>query len=152
MSISFRHIIIIVSLLCMALMGCTQKGNGYSGEESKEAKLLLQGVWSDQETETVVFQVKGDSIYYPDTTSMPAYFKVVGDTLYMSAMGAYHIEKHTEHLLWFKTKSGEIMKLVKTDDESLEEEMEQQRPQILTITDVLKSDTVVFWEGQRYHL
>ncbi|MBQ7514392.1 MAG: DUF4738 domain-containing protein [Prevotella sp.] len=152
MNISFRHIIIIVSLLCMALMGCTQQRNGYSGEESKEAKQLLQGVWSDEETETVVFQMKGDSVYYPDTTSMPAYFKVVGDTLYISATGAYHIEKHTEHLLWFKTKSGEIMKLVKTDDESLEEEMEQQRPQVLTVTDVLKSDTVVFWEGRRYHL
>jgi len=137
----------------MALTGCTQKGDRQqSGEESREAKQLLQGVWSDEETENVVFQMKGDSVYYPDSISMPAYFKVVGDTLYISTVGAYHIEKHTEHVLWFKNKSGETVKLVKNDEDAMEEHLEQQRPQILTLTDVLKSDTVVFWEGKRYHL
>ena len=150
---NYRHIVIGVFLLCAALSSCTQSGNsGYGGKESKEAKQLLQGVWSDVETENVVFQMKGDSVYYPDTTSMPAYFKVVDDTLYISTTGIYHIEKHTEHVLWIKNKSGEIVKLVKNVDDTQEEDLEQVHPQVLTLTEVLKSDTVVFWEGKRYHL
>ena len=149
----YRHIILGSFLLCAALMGCIQKGdNSSGGEESKEAKRLLQGIWSDEETENVVFQMKGDSVYYPDTISMPAYFKVVGDTLYISDTGAYYIEKHTEHVLWFKNKAGEMVKLVKNDDDIQEEDLEQVRPQVLTLTEVMKSDTVVFWEGKRYHL
>ena len=35
--------------------------------EDQEAKKALQGIWIDQETETVSFCAKGDTIYYPDT-------------------------------------------------------------------------------------
>ena len=74
--------------------------------ESREAKALLQGTWMDGETEDVLFQMKGDTVYYSDSTSMPAYYKVVGDTLYIGNSG-YHIEKQTDHILWFKNQNGE---------------------------------------------
>lgn len=120
--------------------------------ESREAKALLQGTWMDGETEDVLFQMKGDTVYYSDSTSMPAYYKVVGDTLYIGNSG-YHIEKQTDHILWFKNQNGEVMKLEKLDAEELQdtEEIQQPKTTIQTLTEVLKRDTVVFKDGQRYH-
>lgn len=42
--------------------------------EDQEAKKALQGIWIDQETETVSFCAKGDTIYYPDTANVPVRF------------------------------------------------------------------------------
>ena len=103
-------------------------------------------------TETAVFQMKGDTVYYADSTSMPAYFRVIGDTLYIGTSGRYFIEKQTEHLLCFKMPSGETARYVKSDDKELGRVFEQTKPQILELTEVLKRDTVVFFEGERYHL
>ncbi len=119
--------------------------------ESREAKRLMQGVWLD-DSESAVFQAKGDTVYYADSTSMPAYFRVVDDTLYIGKEGRYHIEKQTEHLLWFKSETGELTKLSKSDDEVLKEVFAQTKPQVLTLTQVLKRDTVVYYNGERYHL
>lgn len=140
-------------LLLASLMGCGQKqGSVEQQVESQEAKALLQGMWMDEETEAIAFQMKGDTVYYADSTSMPAYFKVVGDTLYIGSTIRYHIDKHTEHVLWFTNQGGEVAKFVKTDDMESEADLQQNKPQILTLTEVLKRDTVVFYEGKRYHL
>jgi signal peptidase I len=143
-------IIIICFVLVCGLWGC---GNKTPQEESREAKALLQGTWIDRETEGVLFRLKGDTVYYADSTSMPAYFKVVGDTLYIGKNASYHIEKHTDHLLWFKNQNGELMKLEKVDEEELQDVAEAPQPKttIQTLTEVLKRDTVVFKDGQRYH-
>ncbi len=143
------HIILAALVL---LTGCSQQQKPVSErEESREAKRLLQGVWMDEDTESAVFQMKGDSVYYADTTSMTAYFKVVDDTLFIGSTG-YYIEKQSEHVLWFKDNNGETSKLVKSDDETLDELFEQSQPQVLTLTEVVKRDTVVFCNGERYHL
>ncbi len=115
---------------------------------------MLQGIWLDNETENVLFRMKGDTVYYSDSTSMPAYFKVVGDTLYIGNNAGYHIEKHTEHLLWFKNQNGELMKLSKVDEETLKDDVEEEpraQTKVQTLTGVEKRDTVVFLDGQRYH-
>lgn len=144
--------LIILLLLCALVIGCGQNaGSAEQAKESQEAKKLLQGVWSDEDTETVVFQMKGDSVYYPDMTSMPAYFKVLDDTLYIGNSARYHIEKHTEYVLWFKSADGELVKLVKGNNND-KELFVHNDTQILTLTDVLKKDTVVMYEGERYHL
>lgn len=146
-----RLLIIITSVvLAGALWSC---GDKKPQEESREAKALLQGSWMDDETEDVLFRVKGDTVYYTDSTSMPAYVKVVGDTLYIGQNGGYHIEKQTDHLLWFKNQNGELMKLEKVDDEDLQdfEDKPQSQTAIQTLTEVLKRDTVVFKDGKRYH-
>ena len=106
----------------------------------------------DQDTETAVFQMKGDTVYYADSTSMPAYFRVIDDTLYIGSTGRYFIEKQTEHVLWFKSATGETSKYVKSENDEMDRVFEQTQPQILELTEVLKRDTVVFYEGERYHL
>jgi hypothetical protein len=144
--------LIITCVLTFAIfVGCGQK-TADQLPESQEAKQLLQGIWSDEETENLVFQMRGDSVYYPDSTSMPAYFRVYDDTLYIGSSARYHIEKHTEHLLWFKGGDGELVKLVKDDGEEEQETFERNKAQILSLTDVLKKDTVVSYNGNRYHL
>lgn len=144
--------LIITCVLTFAIfVGCGQK-TADQLPESQEAKQLLQGIWSDEETENLVFQMRGDSVYYPDSTSMPAYFRVYGDTLFIGSSARYHIEKHTEHLLWFKGGDGELVKLVKDDGEEEQETFEKNKAQILSLTDVLKKDTVVSYNGNRYHL
>lgn len=145
-----RLIIIVCVLIFFA--GCQKQVNNGKLPESREAKQLLQGVWSDAESESVIFQMHGDSVYYPDSTSMPAYFRVYNDTLYLGSTAHYHIEKHSEHVLWFKGGDGEVVKLVKEDDTQDEELFENKKAQILTLTDVMKKDTVVTYQNNRYHL
>jgi len=147
----FYPIAFVLALLT-AFGSCgVHKDDMKDAPESKEAKRLLQGMWIDHETEDVVFTMKGDSVFYPDSTSMPAYFKVVDDTIYIGQNARYHIEKHTEHLLWFKSQDGMLMKLEKSDGTDIAEVI--QPAQIQQVNDgVTKSDTVVFWEGNRYHL
>lgn len=144
-------LIITYVLMFAIFVGCGQK-TADQLPESQGAKQLLQGIWSDEETENLVFQMRGDSVYYPDSTSMPAYFRVYDDTLYIGSSARYHIEKHTEHLLWFKGGDGELVKLVKDDGEEEQETFEKNKAQILSLTDVLKKDTVVSYNGNRYHL
>lgn len=146
---------LIIASLCVfaAWISCGQQAGKATLPESKEAKQLLQGIWSNEDTESVVFQLRGDSVYYPDSTSMPAYFRVYEDTLYIGSKASYHIEKHTEHVLWFKGGDGEIVKLVKDDDSEEDKELfERDKTQILSLTDVMKKDTVVNYQGKRYHL
>lgn len=145
--------IMVSCVLAVWATGCSRPSQP-SGErqESREAKRLLQGVWLDEDTEAAVFQVRGDTVYYADSTSQPAYFKVVGDTLYI-ASSQYYIEKQTAHALWFQDGNGETTRFVKSTDEALAQTFEHQRPpQILSLTEVLKRDTVVFYNGERYHL
>ncbi len=148
---NYRYIIGV--LLTVLLAGCHGGKEKFSDRpESVTAKELMQGVWVDEETEEVFFRMKGDSVYFPDTMSQTAYFKVVEDSLYIGKGASYHIEKQTEHLLWFKNQNGETVKLEKTDEEEIEKAfVEAPKPKIQALTEVLKRDSVVFVNGQRYH-
>jgi len=146
-----NFIYVLILALLPAVIGCGgRKNDSPEKQESREAKALLQGVWTDEDTEDIVFKMQGDSVYYTDSTSVPAYFKVIDDTLYIGRSARYHIEKHTEHVLWFKSPTGELMKLIKDDERA--EDFVKPETQILSLTGVLKRDTVVFWNGDRYHL
>lgn len=148
----YYHIIYVL-LMVAGFVSCGQQQKpAEEREESREAKQLMQGIWLDEDTEAAVFQAKGDTIYYADSTSMPVYFKIIDDTLYVGSSIRYHIEKQTEHVLWYVGTNGETSKYVKNDDKELDAEFKKSSPQVLTLTDVLKRDTVVFSNGERYHL
>jgi hypothetical protein len=119
--------------------------------ESREAKALLQGVWIDGETEEVMFRAKGDSIFYPDSTIQPACFKIYGDTLVLGNT-SYQIEKQSEHVFWFRNHSGDLIKLTKNVNPEIDQAfVHDDTPQVLTYTEVVKRDSVVMYDGQRYH-
>ncbi len=132
---------------------------GGSGEnktartEDLEAKKLLQGIWLDTEDEDVVFKVKGDTIYYPDSLSQPLKFAVYGDTLELqSSTGSkYAILKQTAHLFEFKNQNGDVVKLMKGDDPSYELQFAARKPMTVNQNKVIKRDSVVTCGADRYH-
>lgn len=140
-------------MLCVA---CGSKeraaGSSFVDDDDREAKALLQGVWQDEETEEVSFWVKGDTIYYPDPTSQPTPFAIVGDQLVLVSPDArYHIEKQTEHVFWFKNQSGDVIRLVKSDESLPNELVRGEHQRIMTYTEVVKHDSVVVFNNNRYH-
>lgn len=118
--------------------------------ENAEAKALLQGIWMESESEDAVFRVEGDTIYYPDPTDQPAYFRIVGDSLVLNNH-RYAIIRQNEHLFWFENQSGEVMKLTKSDTPDDTLAFANHQPEMLTITEVMKRDSVVLYGGERYH-
>ena len=62
--------------LILFFSGCRQQSvNSSENKESVEAKRLLQGIWIDDESDAVIFKIKGDTVYYPDSTIIPTYFR-----------------------------------------------------------------------------
>lgn len=154
-----QTIIFCLTLAVLLLTACSpskspapDNGQQQTAQESKEAKKLLQGIWVDEETEEVTFRALGDTIYYPDTISQPAYFKIIGDSLYIgSDSKSYLIVKQSEHVFWFESQSGDVMKLQKSDDPIHVFAFVQDKPQVMTYTEVVKTDSVVTYNGERYH-
>lgn len=146
-------IITVLAICALGLSGCrnTPKKD-ITVTESKEAKAMIQGIWIDAVSEEVVFKVEGDTIFYPDTVSMPAYFKIVTDTLIMNnGQTKYHIAKQSNNVFWFENSNGDIIKLSKTNDKSAALAFEHKKPAPLVVSEKLKTDTVVVYSGERYH-
>lgn len=142
------------ALLLVLLTGCKQKEPTSSDAaiESAKAKSLFQGIWVDQETDNVVFKVEGDTIFYPDSTSQPAYFKIISDTLVIGEqVSKYPLVKQTEYTFWFENQNGDTIKLVKSQEEADSLNFTGKRPEVLTITEMTKRDTVVNYGSERYH-
>ncbi len=119
--------------------------------ENKGAKAMLQGIWVEEESDDVSLRINGDTIFYADSTSMPAYFKVVGDSLVIGSGTTYAIVKQTDHLFWFTNQNGDVVKLQKSTDPVDETEFVRDTPRILSYTYQVKIDSVVLYNGNRYH-
>ena len=89
--------------------------------EDKQAKEMLQGLWINGDSGDPAVLVKGDSIFYPDSASMPVRFWVYQDTLYLQGqnVNGYKIDKQAPHVLKFINQNGEEVKLVKSTDKAL---------------------------------
>jgi len=141
--------LLTISLLMVALVACRQNNSSVVSED-KEAKTMLQGVWVDEESGDVSFKVKGDTIYFADATSMPTYFRIYKDSLYLGYGTSYGIVKQTEHLFWFKNQNGDLLKLEKGDGTEVGAG-EHEAPSVLTYTHQVKVDSVVNYNGKSYH-
>ena len=144
------------ALLCILfiIIGCKQKGetNTNIAKENKEAKIKLKGIWIDEESESVAFKIQGDTIYYPDNLSQPSCFQIKNDTLIMGAsQSKYPILKHTNNTFWFRNSNGDVIKLRKSNDPNDSLIFIHESPKIQTVTEILKKDTVIQYNGERYH-
>ena len=131
-----------ILIFAAALVGCNRQSSS-SPTESKEAKQMMQGVWVDEESGDVSFQVKGDTIFYSDTTSMPSYFMIIGDSLVLGSGTSYGIIKQSPNVFWFTNQNGDVVKLQKSVDPVDSLGFERGKPQILTYTQQVKKDSVV---------
>lgn len=124
-----------------------------SAEDSK-AKELFQGIWLDDDSETILFRVQGDTIYYADALNAPVRYEIIKDSLYMygSEISRYHIDKQAEHIFWFHSMAGDIIKLHKSEDSGDSLAFVERNVQVIPIyTEVTKRDTVIVYKGNRYH-
>lgn len=138
----------------LMLVSCQHQQPGTSVtddvREDTSAKALMQGIWQEETTEEVVFRAEGDTIYYPDPNDQPAYFRIVGDSLELGGRH-YPIVRQTEHTLWFRNQSGEVTKLVKSKEDEDTLAFAHRPAEVLSPKEVVKSDSVVNYGGQRYH-
>lgn len=149
------NLFIMPALVCAALASCAGSGKTDDAErqEDMKAKQLFQGIWVDSDEENVVFRVKGDTIYYPDSLSQPVRFAIFGDTLDLQSANEskYIILKQSAHIFEFKNTNGDIVKLVKGTDPSLAMQFASKKTASVNQNKVVKSDSVVFCLGERYH-
>lgn len=144
---------IIVFCVLLAFVACKQQDTGGLGNEDAEdleAKAMLQGIWIDSETEEVSFKAKGDTIFFPDSTSQPSFFRIISDSFCLGD-NHYAIIKQTEHLFWFQNQAGEEVRLEKSDNDEDSLAFGGGHAEILSLSEVLKMDSVVAYGGERYH-
>lgn len=147
----------LLLLGCMVgLVACNHKTDKQeAAQEDMAAKKMLQGVWlNDDDEDDVAFRAKGDTIYYPDSTSQPVYFYIVGDTLVLKGSNTvkYPIVKQAAHIFQFKNQNGDLVKLVKTDDKYYLKQFSHEQPVALNQNTLVKRDTVVVHADEKYHL
>lgn len=141
-------------ILIMGFFACKNRKPGDEvQQEDKQAKSMLQGIWEDEDDETVAFMAKGDSIFYPDSTSQPVKFKIIADTLFLEGANIvkYPIIKRGLHIFQFKNQNGELVKLIKSEDPEDSLLFVHNRPRALNQNKLIKRDTVVMNGNERYH-
>ncbi len=122
-------------------------------QEDSVAKQMLQGIWVDEDEQDVAFKAKGDSIFYPDSTSMPVRFQIIGDTLVLHGAGdvKYPILKQTKHLFVFRNQNGDEIRLVPSEDADDANFFSNKHPQPLNQGKLIKRDTIVRYQNKPYH-
>ncbi|MFC2328983.1 DUF4738 domain-containing protein [Prevotella nigrescens] len=108
--------------LCLLLAGCF--GNSKQDEpvvEDTKAKELFQGLWVSDDNGEPVLLAKGDSVFYPDSGSIPVRFWIYKDSFYLKGQSRnlYKIEKQSENSFTFINDNGEEVRLVKSRDKDL---------------------------------
>lgn len=145
----------IIAILILALFAACGKQKSAPGiKEDPAAKKMLQGLWLDEDAQAVAFKVEGDSIFYPDSTSMPAHFWIYNDTLYMQnqRLMKYKIVKQAPHLFIFINTSGDHVRLVKTTEKDFEGQFSSSHPVVINLNQTIKRDTMVNNGVFNYHL
>ena len=144
----------IIVILVLALCSCGNRSANVPLSEQNEdraSKKMLQGFWVDDETEEMAVLVKGDTIFYSDSTSMPAYFRIVGDSIVLASGATYNIDRLTENLFWFHNQNGDLVKYRRSTDPDEDTTWVHDIPRIMTYTHQVKTDSVVLYGGERYH-
>lgn len=80
---------VAISLVAILLAACNSSKNPHSSsgqEEDLSAKELLQGIWLDDETESPLMRIEGDTIYYADSQSALLHSKSYGILFILMAM------------------------------------------------------------------
>ncbi|MDU2113152.1 MAG: DUF4738 domain-containing protein [Prevotella bivia] len=110
-------------LIVFVVLGFTACHRNVSSldEQDVQAKQLLQGVWVDDEGTNPVILVCGDSIFFPDSASMPVKFWITRDSLYLQGkhLNSYKIVKQTPHFFAFQNQNGDELSVSKSGDKSL---------------------------------
>ncbi len=111
-----------IVILCLLIVGCTDKGKqDNSPTEDAKAKELFQGLWVSDDNGEPTLLAKGDSVFYPDSASMPVHFWIYKDSLYLKGQNQneYKITKQSENLFVFLNDNGDEVRMVKSKEKDL---------------------------------
>ncbi|MBM6993251.1 MAG: DUF4738 domain-containing protein [Prevotella sp.] len=145
---------VVLMILAVGLFGCKNKGRQPAAlQEDRKAKQMLQGIWLNEDDQDVAFQVKGDTIFYPDSTSQPVYFQIIKDTFVLHGASdiKYPILRQTPHIFIFRNQEGEEVSLVMSNNPDDAELFSDKHPKALNQNQLIKRDTVVTYGNERYH-
>lgn len=149
------HAFSLIVIICTFLIvfSCTTRTDVEEVKENTIAKKELQGIWINEDDEDVAFRIKGDTVYFPDTTSVPVYFRVEKDSfvLYGANKMRYPIIKRTKHLFEFINQNGEHMRLVKSNDSSYLKLFSKRSVVSINQNRLIKKDTIVYYNEKKYH-
>lgn len=146
---------VAISFMAVLLFACNNTRSQHPAQSSEDlkAKELLQGIWVDDETESPLMRVKGDTIYYAEPQSVPMAFKVIRDTLYTYGNDTvyYKIDKQGEHIFWFHAFEDNLIKLHKSEDLNDSVAFTGKTLHVIpAYTEVTKRDSIVTYNGVRY--
>lgn len=148
MKLNITIILVGIFVVC----SCMNKQKNTETEEDSNAEELFQGIWLDDDSETVLFRVQGDTIYYADIQNSPVYFKIKKDSLYMygGEIIRYQIDRQTEQTFWFHSLAGDIVKLHKSETDTDSLAFTNGSVEVIPSSEVIKKDSVVMYSGTRY--
>lgn len=149
----FLHISFIF-ILIFSLLSCRESAIREADvAEDTEAKAMLAGIWIDEDEESVMFRVKGDTIYYPDTTSSPVMFKIIRDTMILSGKNEskYPIVRQTKNIFEFKNQNGDVIKLVRSENPGDSLLFGNRATVVLNQQMTIKRDTIVSHAEKKFH-
>ena len=151
------HKELILIVLSVFLFGSCRLANrkGPKDSEHSAAIQLMQGIWQDIDDGSIVFKISGDTIYYPESEGQPSIFTVVGDTIVVSGFRQvkYPIIRQTDNRLDIEKPSGETVSLVRCEDDDASDVFyDSSEPFTLNQGQLIKRDTVVMYNANRYHL
>ena len=148
-----KYLFILIGIVSLVVSCKEQKTGKNIPQEDRTAKQTLQGIWVDDYGQDVAFKVKGDTIFYPDSTSQPVYFQVFKDTLVLHGANdvKYAIVKLTPHLFIFRNQNGDQIRLTLSDNPDDAWLFSNKRPQPLNQNQLIKRDTIIANGSDRYH-
>lgn len=151
---TMRKLLFLLFIGILAVSGCRNRRQAVQQpQEDLTAKKMLQGIWVNEDEEDVAFQAQGDTIFYPDTTSLPVKFQIIGDTLVLQGAEnvKYPIIKQTPHLFVFKNQNGDEVRLTKSENPDDAMAFIHKRPKEVNQNKLIKRDTIVTYNGVGYH-
>lgn len=149
------HYITITTAAILLLASCaTTERKAEVAEEDIEAKRQLQGIWLS-ESGTTNLKIKGDSIFYSDSTMIPVSFCVINDSLVIKNSNnnesRYAIEDCSNDLLSFKNNDGDLFSYTKSNTKADENLFEHSKVQNINQCTLIKRDTIMSTEKNKYH-
>ena len=147
---------VLMAIMAICVLSCGRQKTQVADtvvQEDLKAKNMLQGVWLNADDEEPAMRVLGDTIFYPDSTSMPVCFQIYGDTIVLHGVNdvRYAIVRQSEHIFEFRNQNGDNVKFVKSDDEKATAQFETSEPLAINQNRLIKRDTIVMANGNRYH-
>ena len=146
----YKYTAFIISLFFLSCAG--KQPQNIVVKENHEMKAMLQGTWLDEDTETPMICIKGDSLHYMTPGTLPVAFRIIEDSLITYGVEAtsYHIEKQNEYMLWLQSDMGGIIKMNKADDSINSIDFPIQTKKTEARKEVIQKDQIVFYNNVRY--